>query len=83
MKAIIRKILYWFFKKRVKVYGNHLYVSDQEMLAGDSKRIEALKREIVQEIAQKMVEDGIFEFKVENSLRFGGRTISARIYVVK
>jgi len=84
VERLVRKILYWLFKDRVKVYQNQFCVSRlerTEMWQSD-KFIEMKTEQAIIELAKRLLEDGIIKTKEYEEEAFDGYTYRFKIYCI-
>ncbi len=86
MKTLLRKLSWWFFRKRVKVVMTSFYMSDLELEQGRGLggrgNMDYVKREMVQKLIEELEYTGLIEFTSRRSESLGGVEMKAIIRVI-
>jgi hypothetical protein len=78
MKKLIRKWARWFFQKQIRVYAIRKSMTLEMLMYANPKGLQdALERDMVWRIAEKMHEEGLIEFREIEDYESGSRILEA------
>ena len=83
MTKIIRKILIWLFKDRIRTFCISKILSDQEIVHSRNDIISYTKNEMAHQIGMKLLEDNFLEIEEEKFPQFAGRRFIMKFYGLK
>jgi len=84
MKKIIRKLILWVFRNRIKVYQYEKFFSDSDIVMEKyPPSSEYVKQEMILRLANKMYEDGLIIFENEKDFKDMRTRIRAKVYAFK
>lgn len=82
MKKIIRKVLFWLLKDKVRAYCISQIISDIDLVQSNGDITEYVKLEMAHKIGRELLKDGAIEIEIDDWKQFNGTRYIMRVYCV-
>ena len=85
MEKYIKKLVRWAFQDRILIYRHAQFISAIDLQQSKYKVVDYVKREIANELAKKMLEDGVIDMEQEVNPLPGqdGDIIRSRVHILR
>lgn len=83
MEKIIRKLLYWLFKNRIRKFSGVMMLSEEILQFKGEEYKDYAKQDMIRNISATIFREGLITFKEEKNAVGSATAIKAEIYVLK